>query len=237
MIYQTSTSKLALISALIVPLLAAPAYAQDEQPAQETEASQDQNAQGAGGEENAIVARVGSVDIRSSDVMTHVGMLPEGVRAQPPELLIPMAVEQLVLRQLILQQDATQELAEDPAVQILADEAAQSARENVLVQFWLERELESRVTQEDIQSAYDTLQSASETELPPLDQVRGQVEQRLRQQEIETLTDELLESDLVTYYGPDGEPVDGAQTNGAGAGADDAEESDDTETETGTSSD
>lgn len=235
--YQTTTSNLVLISTLIVPLLAAPAYAQDDQSTQDTEDNQHQNVEGAGANQGLVVARVGSVDIRTTDVLAHVEMLPERVRAQPPELLMPLAVEQLVLRQLILQQATTQEFATDSEVQVLAEEAAQAARENVLVQFWLQRELENRVTQEEVQSAYESLQATSETELPPLDRVREQLEQSLRQQEIETLTQELLDSDLVVYYGPDGEPVESEQLIGTGSGDDDTSDGENAETDNGTESD
>ncbi len=206
----------ALVSAAIVPLLVVPASAQTAQQTDEGAITQEEATTIAVGQPDGVVARVGAVDIRRSDVMTQIGMLPERVRAQPPELLIPMAVEQLVLRQLILQEASTQELATDPQVQILTEEAAQAARNNVLVQVWLERELGERVTDEAVQAAYDALQATSEAELPPLDQVRGQVEQSLQQQEIGVLTQELLGSDLVVFYGPDGQPMEAIEADAAG---------------------
>lgn len=230
MTYPKMTRTLALLSTAILPSVAVPAYAQTDQSADDTGVTESEAAEIAGGQPDTVVARVGPVDIRSTEVLTAIGMMPERFQAQPPELLIPIALEQLVLRQLILQQATTQELATDPAIQILAEEAAQAAREDVLVQVWLERELDERVTQEEVQTAYDTLQSGSETELPPLDQVRGQVEQSLRQQEIQTLTEELLESDLVVYYGPDGQPVESGQMNGATSSADQSGDDQDAET-------
>lgn len=156
---------------------------------------------------DAVVARVGAVDIRNSDVLRAIGQLPPQFQAQPPEMLIPMAIEQLLLRQLILQEVTTQELAQESEVRAMAERAAQEARENVLVQAWLSRELDERVTDEAVRAEYERLAADATGDAPPLDQVRPQIEDALRQQAIASLSADLLESDLVVIYGPDGQPA------------------------------
>lgn len=248
-IHATLMRRTALATLAILPLAGLPAQAQtqtESQTGSQTEQTQTggagqtgTDATGSAGTQagtaaeggasadalDAVVARVGPIDILTSDVMMQIGMLPERFQAQPPELLVPMALEQLVLRQVILQQATTQELATDPQVQAAAEAAAQAARENVLVQTFIERELADRVTDEEVQALYDQMDEASEAELPPLEALRPQIEQRLRQQEIAGFSREMLESDLVVFYGPDGAPVaasefglGGGAADGAGAG-------------------
>ena len=68
------------------------------------------------GQANALVATVGGAEIRGSDVLTVIGMLPPQLQSQSPDMLVPIALEQLIMRELILEQARRQNLAEDPEV-------------------------------------------------------------------------------------------------------------------------
>ena len=54
------------------------------------------------GSANALIATVGGTEIRGSDLMTVIGALPPQLRSQPPQMLVPIALEQLIMRELIL---------------------------------------------------------------------------------------------------------------------------------------
>lgn len=68
-----------------------------------------QQAQGQGqGQANgsdALVATVGDAEIRNSDLMRAIGALPPQLSSQPPEMVMSMALQQLVLRVLISTQN------------------------------------------------------------------------------------------------------------------------------------
>ncbi len=173
-----------------------------------------------------LVATVGEAEIRGGDVLTVIGLLPEPMRAQPPELLVPMAVDQLVFRELILQQALEQNLGEDPEVRSMVEQSSSAAEEDALVQVWLRRELENAVTDEQVQQVYDQLTQTAGGEAPPLEQVRPQIEQHLRQQAVADIRQNLAEGVSIVLYDPSGNPVEmsagggqGQQQGGSGEGS------------------
>lgn len=171
---------------------------------------------------DTLIATVGEERITGADVVATISALPPQLRQQPPEMLVPMAVDSLVLRELILGEARAQNLAEDPEVRTLADASAQVAEEDAMVQVYLQRELESRVTDQAVQQTYDALvQSVPEQQgqLPPLEQVRPQIEQQLRQQALQGLRSELQGDVVVVLYGPDGQPMQTQPAQAAGAAA------------------
>ena len=207
-----------------LPLVASPAVAQETQGDQAAEQQQaqtgaetgmqttgDQPEQGA----DTLIATVGETEIRGSDLMTVIGALPPQLRSQPPEMLVPMALDQLILRELILQEARAQNLGEDPEVQSLTEGATAAAEEDAMVQVWLERELGDRVTDEAVQQFYSDLQTGSEEEIGALDQVRPQIEQHLRRQALADIRTTLQEGADITLYGPGGEPVEPQTAGGA----------------------
>ena len=204
--HHTRTAAIALAAILAAPGLVA-------QEAQET-----QEGEGSIPAEVPLVATVGEVEITGTDVAEVIDTLPPQLRQQP---LIPMAVDSLVLRELVVQDARAQGLAEDPEVQKLVEGAAGDVEDDALVQVYLSREIEERVTNEAVQGVYDDLAQGAEGELPPLEQVRPQIEQRLGQQALAELRDELGAEVEVVFYGPDGEPMD-ARGGAMGSGADQA---------------
>ena len=97
-----------------------------------------------------LMATVGEAEIRGGDVLTVIGMLPAPVRAQQPDMLAPIELDQLILRELILQQARGQSLAEDPEVRSLVEQSGVVAEEDAMVQVWLRRELEGAVTDQAV---------------------------------------------------------------------------------------
>ena len=225
-LHMRSTAIAALMS---VPLATGAAVAQQQtdqttQQAQDSaqQQSQEQSSQSATGsgqaagdqQEDAIVATVGDAEIRGSDVMTVIGMLPPQLQSQPPQMLVPMALEQLILRELILEEARGQNLADDPEVQALVENSAQTAEEDAMVQIWLDREMASVVTDEAVQQVYEGAQAQGAQDLPPVEEVRAQIEQHLRQQAMQDIRMRLREGADVVLYDPTGRPMEQQQGGG-----------------------
>ncbi|MGR3249223.1 MAG: hypothetical protein ACU0DH_00480 [Paracoccus sp. (in: a-proteobacteria)] len=143
--------------------------------------------------------------------MTVIGALPPQLRSQPPQMLVPIALDQLIMRQLILQKARQANLAEDPEVVALVTGATQAAEDDALVQVWLDRELQDSVTDEAVQQSYDTAQAQGQTDLPPLEAVRPQIEQHLRRQAVEELRTQLREGADIVLFDPTGQPIENTQ--------------------------
>ena len=150
--------------------------------------------------------------------MTVIGMLPPQLQSQPPQMLVPMALEQLILRELILEEARGQNLAEDPEVQALVENSAQTAEEDAMVQIWLDREMAGVVTDEAVQQVYKGAQAQGAQNLPPVEDVRPQIEQHLRQQAMQDIQMRLREGADVVFYDPTGRPMEqqgsGSNTSG-----------------------
>jgi hypothetical protein len=163
--------------------------------------------QGQGQGQDVVVARVGEREIRRSDIMAVIGMLPPQLQQQPPEMLIPIALDQLVMRELILDKAQEAGLENDPAVTSLAADASERAKEDAMVQVWLDQELATAVTDEKVQETYDTVKQQMGDQAPAIDELRPQIEQELRQRAFVDLSKELQTDADVTLYGPDGQPI------------------------------
>jgi hypothetical protein len=183
-----------------VSLAAAPLYAQ------ETDSASSNDASSANASEDMVIVRVGDADIRGSDISGAISLLPPQLQQQPPEMLVPMAVNQLIARELILKAAMADNLAEDAEVVALVDEAQMASEQDAMVQVWLQRELAGRVTDQDVQAKYDEIKAKSEQETPPLEAVRAQIEQQLRQEALIVLEEDLRKDVEIVYYGPDGKP-------------------------------
>ncbi|MEX3316961.1 hypothetical protein [Sulfitobacter sp. PS-8MA] len=216
------TTQLTTTTALVVSLVAAPLYAQDSQSdTSNTETQAMQNEAGETGKtagENTmadnsdsadaglLVVRVGDKDISRSDVSGAISALPPQLRQQPPELLVPMAVNQLIAKELIYQAALADKLNEDSEVVALVEEANSANEKDAMVQVWLQRELGNRVTDQSVEAKYDEIKSNSEQEIPPLEAVRAQIEQQLRQEAFSDVEEDLRKDVEIVYYGPDGKP-------------------------------
>ena len=230
----------AIAALLSVPLASGAAFAQQSQetgqtdqsttPSQDTpsqDAGQQQSSQSATGsgqaagdqQTDAVVATVGDAEIRGSDVMTVIGMLPPQLQSQPPQMLVPMALEQLILRELILEEARGQNLADDPEVVALVENSAQTAEEDAMVQVWLDREMAGVVTDEAVQQVYEGAQAQGAQNLPPVEEVRPQIEQHLRQQAMQDIQMRLREGADVVLYDPTGRPIEQQSSGGGSSGS------------------
>ena len=232
----------AIAALLSLPLMGGSAFAQEQQSQDAEQQSQDTTAQQpaessneqAAGEQaasdqqtDALVATVGEAEIRGSDVTTVIGLMPPQLQSQPPQMLVPMALEQLILRELILAEARSQNLADDPDVVALVASAGQAAQEDAMVQVWLDREMANVVTDEAVQQVYEQAQSQSQQELPPIEQLRPQIEQHLLQQAMQGIQMRLREGADVVFYDPSGQPMeqqqgDATQQSGNGQDSGDA---------------
>lgn len=218
------TTQLTTTTALVVSLAAAPLYAQDsnsdasntqsQSTQSETgEASKTSDKNAAANSSNAaeadaglLVVRVGDEDITRSDVSGAISALPPQIRQQPPELLVPMAVNQLIAKELIYKAALADKLNEDAEVVALVEEARSQNEKDAMIQVWLQRELGDRVTDEAVEAKYEEIKANSEQEIPPLDAVRAQIEQQLRQEAFSDVEEDLRKNVEIVYYGSDGKP-------------------------------
>lgn len=218
------TTHLTITTALVVSLAAAPLYAQEtdsntsdtqtqttqtdsgENTNAGTDSASSNDASSANASEDMVIVRVGDADIRGSDISGAISLLPPQLQQQPPEMLVPMAVNQLIARELILKAAMADNLAEDAEVVALVDGAQMASEQDAMVQVWLQRELAGRVTDQDVQAEYDEIKANSEQEIPPLEAVRAQIEQQLRQEAFIGLEEDLRKDVEIVYYGPDGKP-------------------------------
>lgn len=211
----------ALTAAFGVSLSAGPALAQESQsqPQAQQGTSSSQQAQ-----DNRKVATVNGNEIVADDVRQFVDTLPDQLRrSQPPEMILSTAVQQLVMRELILEQARNANLSEDQRVKDLVAQTTQDAQDDAMVQVWLEQKFAEDITDEAVQGAYDALRATSAQELPPLEQVRPQIEQQLRQQAYADLRGELQQGADIVFYDATGNPMD--EQSGANESSSDARSS------------
>jgi peptidyl-prolyl cis-trans isomerase C len=112
-----------------------------------------------------VVAKMDKVEIKRSDVFNYIVTLPEQVRQLPLQTLFPLALEQVLNNRIISMKAAAAKLENDPEVtKILED-----AREQVVRNVYVERELAKAVTQKELLAAYQKLLESFER----VDEVRA----------------------------------------------------------------
>ena len=238
MTFESLMRRAAIGASLSLAVAAGPALAQDNatagqtgQSSQSTQADQSATS-GQSGEQSrslapeTVLALVGDSEIRGADLIEFISAMPPRMRQQPPQMLMSMALDQVILRELLLQEAQAQNLAEDPRVTEIVDRNAQVAQEDAMVAVFLEDQLASRVSDEQVQQTYEQLQSqaGADQSLPPLEALRPQIERQLQQQAVQALRDELVQDVEVVVYGA-GDPEsqsganasDQSQDNGSGS--------------------
>ncbi len=104
---------------------------------------------------NPVVAKVGGADVTRSEVLEFITTLPEQVRQMPLQNLFPMARDQVVNNKLVADKAKTANLDSDPEVQKMLDQMKEQIVRNVYV----EREVNAKVTDEELQKAYGELKA------------------------------------------------------------------------------
>lgn len=98
-----------------------------------------------------VIAKVGSDEIHYSDLQDAMQTLPEQLRAMPPAMLYPMLLDQLVDRDVIVQQAKKENLQNDPKVKLAISRATDMALQNAL----LTRDIQPLLTPAAIKTRYD----------------------------------------------------------------------------------
>ncbi len=181
-----------------------------------------------------LVVTVNGSEIRQSDIRDAISTLPPQMQQMPEEMLVGLALDQLVARQLILEEANSQQLAEDPEVKQLVDSMLNRLTEQAVVQVWLTRELEGEITEERLREEFDRYQQANSQSDLTFEQARPQIEQALRQQVMSNVTDRLRQGADVVFFDASGNPVaepenadsgSSTESGGSEAGASSAEPS------------
>jgi peptidyl-prolyl cis-trans isomerase C len=100
---------------------------------------------------NPVVAKVDGKDITRMDVLNFVQTLPPQTRQMPIEQLFPLAVDQLVNTQVIVEKTKGVKLDSDPEVQ----KQVELAKEQIVRTVYLQKEVEKKVTDARLKEAYE----------------------------------------------------------------------------------
>ena len=175
------------------------------------------------GSEETLVATVGDTDITNADLEEALAaMPPQLTQSQPAEALMPLALDQLVLRALVIEDARADGLAESEEVTAIVEETPERTVEEAMLQVYLQQEMEAAVTDEKVQQTYDDVAENSETEVPPLEEVRPQIEQQLQGMRLSELREELAGEYEVVLYDENGEPREPEEAAPAGGETDGA---------------
>jgi hypothetical protein len=169
----------------------------------------------AGAADNRLIATVNDAEIRQADVVSAIQGLPPQIQQMPPQMLLPVVVDQLLLRELILEEANAENLQADPEVTAALEPQNQALQDQAMVNVWLERELDERVTDEAVTQAFEKAKAVSPSPDVTLEQVRPQIEEALRQQAVREISAELRQDAQIVFYDPTGNPLPQAS---AGAG-------------------
>ena len=97
-----------------------------------------------------VVARVNGRDEHLSDLENLAQNLPEQLRNMPPNMLYPILIDQIIDRDLLVQEARKENLQKDPAVKREMEDAADMALQNALIN----RAVAPAITDQALQAAY-----------------------------------------------------------------------------------
>lgn len=98
-----------------------------------------------------VVAVVNGQEIHRSEVFDFIGTLPPQVRQMPVQTIFPLAQEQVVNNHIVQRRAEGANLAQDEEVQ----RQLEQAREQIVRSVYIERQIDRRMTNERLRSAYD----------------------------------------------------------------------------------
>lgn len=211
--------------------LSAPAIAQDDQAAQqegqttqtETEADSSTTTEtspaAAGAARDIVVATVNGVEIRQSDIQQAITTLPPQMQQLAPEMVVSMAVDQLVTGELLLEQARAENLQDDPQVRRLVEPMIEQLTEQAMIRVWLTRQFDQQLDDTRLQEEFAEFQQANPDSELTLEQARPQLEQAIRQQILDSLTADLRQDAEIIFYDASGDPL---ESESAAGGGDDA---------------
>jgi peptidyl-prolyl cis-trans isomerase C len=100
-----------------------------------------------------VVATVAGEDVKRSEVVAFINSLPEQLKQMPIDQLFPLARDQVINNKLISKKADAANLAADPEVV----KALAQAKENIIRQVYLERQVDAKVTNTKLADAYKQL--------------------------------------------------------------------------------
>jgi peptidyl-prolyl cis-trans isomerase C len=130
-----TAARLVAVSAVLLPLLAAGAWAQAPQAASD----------------DPVVAKVNGQPIYLSDLKDAVSSLPAGAHNMPPQTLYPMLLDQLIDGEALVAEARKTGLDKDPAVQHQVQDAADRALQTAL----LHKVIGPLITDDAVKARYD----------------------------------------------------------------------------------
>ena len=101
-------------------------------------------------EGNPVVATFDGKEVKRSDVLNFIAVLPEQVRQLPIENLFPLALDQVIGNMLVDEKASQADLSNDEEV----TELLANSRQQIVRNVYLERQIQARLTEERLQSAY-----------------------------------------------------------------------------------
>ena len=104
-------------------------------------------------DKDPVVADLNGVKVMRSEVFNYIGSLPEQVRQMPLQTLFPLALDQVLNNRIIGIKADTAKLESDPEVTQLM----QTAKEQIVRNVYVERELKNNVSEKDLKKAYDKM--------------------------------------------------------------------------------
>lgn len=100
-----------------------------------------------------VVATVAGEDVKRSEVIGFINSLPEQLKQMPIDQLFPLARDQVINNKLINKKADAANLASDPEVV----KALAQAKESIIRNVYLERQVEAQVTNKKLADAYKQL--------------------------------------------------------------------------------
>jgi peptidyl-prolyl cis-trans isomerase C len=145
---------LALAGAGVALSASAGAQTPPAQPAQKPPAQKPAQAQPApaANPKDPVVATVNGQAVRRSEIEAMQQELPPQYRTMPLEAVFPALLDRMVNAKLVVQEGKKNKVQDDPAYK----KRLAFVEEQVLQEFWIQREIARRVTPEKLKERYDT---------------------------------------------------------------------------------
>lgn len=102
-------------------------------------------------EGNPVVAKVDGKDITRLDVLTFIQGLPPNMKQMPVPQLFPLAQQQVVNATIVQGKADAANIGDDPAVK----EQLAKAKEQIIRNVYIQREVDKAVTEDKVKKAYD----------------------------------------------------------------------------------
>ncbi|MBV6632007.1 MAG: peptidylprolyl isomerase [Alphaproteobacteria bacterium] len=122
--------------------------------------AQEQAVTEAGPDEDLVIARIGDREYTTADLEVFVQTLPPQLQQLPLSVIYPSLIEQFVSLELVVNEAYKQGLESDPEVV----EALKVEQDRIVREIFLDRYVETQVTEESIDDAYNEFLFANPTE-------------------------------------------------------------------------